>query len=100
MTNYSHEENAVIAAVAFKMHMQQVTEKVVEEQFQDICGAESFMKKNRMKRRKKFRLKIWSELLPKWKTTSLKYMILWKKSTSALWKSQGLLILVLSYPLT
>ena len=31
MTNYSHEENAVVAAVAFKMHMQQVTEKVVEE---------------------------------------------------------------------
>ena len=31
MTNHSHEENAVVAVVSFKMHMQQVTEKVVEE---------------------------------------------------------------------
>ena len=27
-------------AVAFRMQMQKVIEKVVEEQFQDICGAE------------------------------------------------------------
>ena len=40
MTKYSHKENAVVATVTFKMKMQQVTEKVVEEQFQDICRVE------------------------------------------------------------
>ena len=40
MTKYSHEENATAAAVTFRMQMQQVTEKVAEEEFQDICGAE------------------------------------------------------------
>ena len=40
MTNYSHEENATVAAATFKMQMQQVIEKVVEEEFQDICGVE------------------------------------------------------------
>ena len=29
-------------------------------------------------------MNIWSKLLLKWKTISLKFMILWKKSTSAL----------------
>ena len=52
------------------------------------------------KRRKKFRLKIWNKLLLKGKTTKFKYMILWKKSTSALWKSQVLLTSIISYPLT
>ena len=33
MTKYSREENVVAIAMAFKMKMQQVTEKVVEEQF-------------------------------------------------------------------
>ena len=40
MTKYSHEENAAAAAATFKMQIQQVTEKVVEEQFQDIFGVE------------------------------------------------------------
>ena len=40
MTKYSHEENAVGAAVSFKVQMQQVTEKVTKEWFQDIYGAE------------------------------------------------------------
>ena len=40
MTKYSHEENTTAAVVTFKMQIQQVTEKFVEEQFQDICGAE------------------------------------------------------------
>ena len=40
MAKYCHEENAVAATTTFKMKMQQVIEKVVEEQFQDICGAE------------------------------------------------------------
>ena len=40
MTKYSYEENAVVAAATFNMQMQQVTEKVAEEQFQDIYGAE------------------------------------------------------------
>ena len=40
MTKYSYEENAVVAAATFNMQMQQVTEKVAEEQFQDIDGAE------------------------------------------------------------
>ena len=31
------------------------------------------------------------QALLKWKTTNLKYMILWKKSTLTLWKSQELL---------
>ena len=40
MTKYSHEENAAAIALTFKMKMRQVTKKVAEEQFQDICGAE------------------------------------------------------------
>ena len=40
MTKYSNEDNAVSIAVTFRMKMQQVIEKVVEKQFQDICGAE------------------------------------------------------------
>ena len=40
MTKYSHEENAVVVAMTFKMKMQQVTGKVAKEQFQEICGAE------------------------------------------------------------
>ena len=40
MTKYSHEENAIVATTTFKMQMQQVIEKVAEEQFQDIYGAE------------------------------------------------------------
>ena len=39
MTKYSHEENAVTTATTFRMQMQQVTEKVAKNQFQDICGA-------------------------------------------------------------
>ena len=39
MTKYSHEENAAAVAMKFKMKMQQITEKIVEEQFQDIYGA-------------------------------------------------------------
>ena len=38
MTKYSHEENAVVVAMTFKMQIQQVTKKVTKEQFQDICG--------------------------------------------------------------
>ena len=38
MTKYSHEENAAVVATTFRMQMQQVTEKIAEEQFQDICG--------------------------------------------------------------
>ena len=37
MIKYSHEENAASAAATFKMKMQQVTKKVAEKQFQDIC---------------------------------------------------------------
>ena len=40
MTKYSHEENAATTVATFKMQMEQVTERVVEEQFQDICGVE------------------------------------------------------------
>ena len=40
MTKYSHEENVTATVEAFKMHMQQITEKNAEEQFQDICGDE------------------------------------------------------------
>ena len=40
MTKYSHKENVAATSMTFKMKMQQVTEKVAEEQFQDICGAE------------------------------------------------------------
>ena len=39
MTKYSHEENAAAAGATFKMKMQKVIEKVIGEQFQDICGA-------------------------------------------------------------
>ena len=40
MTKYSHKENAVTTAVTFKMQMQQIIEKIIEEQFQGIYGAE------------------------------------------------------------
>ena len=40
MNKYSHEENMASKVVRFKMQMQQVTKKVIEQQFQDICGAE------------------------------------------------------------
>ena len=40
MTKYSHKENVVVAAAKFKIQIQQITENFVEEQFQDICGAE------------------------------------------------------------
>ena len=40
MEKYSHEENATAAVVEFRIQMQQVIEKNVEVQFQDICGAE------------------------------------------------------------
>ena len=38
MTKHSHEENETAIGAVVKMQMQQVTKKVVEEQFQDICG--------------------------------------------------------------
>ena len=31
MTNYSHEKNAVVAAVTFKMKMQQITKKILQK---------------------------------------------------------------------
>ena len=41
MTKYSHEENAVVATMTFKMQMQQITKKkIAEEQFLDINGME------------------------------------------------------------
>ena len=40
MTKYSHEENTATEVATFKMQMQQVTKKVTEERFQDICGDE------------------------------------------------------------
>ena len=33
MTKYSHEENAIVVATTFKMKMQQVNKKILEEQF-------------------------------------------------------------------
>ena len=36
MTKYSHKENAVVVNATFKMKIQQVTEKVAKEQFQDM----------------------------------------------------------------
>ena len=33
MTRYSHEENTVAVVATFKMKMQQVIEKIAEEQF-------------------------------------------------------------------
>ena len=87
-------------ATKFKMQMLQVTEKVTKEQFQEICGVEVIYEEESDGGGVEIHIDIWSKILQKWNTTSLKYMILWKKSTSALWKSQGLLTSVLSYPLT
>ena len=39
MTKYSHEENAASVATTFRIEIQQVNEKIIEDQFQDICGA-------------------------------------------------------------
>ena len=40
MTDYSHEENVDAVVAEFKMKMQKIIEKIAEEQFQSICGAE------------------------------------------------------------
>ena len=40
MTKYSHKENTVVATMTFRMQMQQVTEKITKERFQDIYGVE------------------------------------------------------------
>ena len=40
MNQYYHEENTAAATATFRMKMQQVIEKVVEEQFQDVYGVE------------------------------------------------------------
>ena len=99
MTNYCHEENVIDTTTIFKMQMHQITEKIVKE-LQDIYGVDVIYKEESDEEEEKFKLKIWSKLLLKWKTKSLKYMVLWKKSTSTLWKSQGLLTSIISYPLT
>ena len=39
ITNYSQEENAVVATAIFKMKVQQTVERI-EEHLQDTCGAE------------------------------------------------------------
>ena len=44
MTKYSHEKNVAATTVPFKMQMQQVTEKVTKEQFQNIWEAEVIYK--------------------------------------------------------
>ena len=59
MTKYSHEENSIAVAATFKMQVQQDIEKVVEEQFQDICGVEVIYEEQSDEEEKKFRLKIW-----------------------------------------
>ena len=40
MTNYSHQDNVATIVMTFKMKMQKITKKIVEEQLQSICGAE------------------------------------------------------------
>ena len=40
MTKYSHEENVSTTATTFKMQIQQIIEKITEEQFQEICRGE------------------------------------------------------------
>ena len=59
MTKYSQKENAVIATATFKMKMQQVIEKIVKEQFQDICRAEViYEEESDEEKERKFILKI------------------------------------------
>ena len=65
ITKYSNEENVTDEAKTFRMQMQQVTKKFVEEQFQDICGVEVIYDEDQMKKRKKLILKVWSKLLLK-----------------------------------
>ena len=67
MTEYSHEENAVAVVATFKIQMQQVTEKVIEEQFQDICGAEVIYEEDSDEEEKEIQIEDLEQAPPKMK---------------------------------
>ena len=45
MTNYSQEEKAVAVTAIFKMKVQQIMERIEEENLQNNCGAEIILKR-------------------------------------------------------
>ena len=72
MTKYSHEENAATAAATFKMEMHQVIEKVAEEHFQDICGAEVIYEEESDEEKEEIHIEDLEQTPPKRYTISLK----------------------------
>ena len=91
MTKYSHEENAVAAVVTLKMQMHQVTERIAEEEFQDICGAEMIYEEESDKEEEKIQIEDLEQAPPKMEDNKLQVHDPMKKSTSALCKSQDYL---------
>ena len=100
MTKYSHEENVVVATTTFKMQMQQVTEKVAEEQFQDICGAEVIYEEESYEDEEEIQIKDVVQAPPKMEDNKPQVHDPIEEVNLGTWKSQRLLTLVLSYPLT
>ena len=80
MNKCSHKENAVAATVTFKMKMQQVIEKVAEEQFCDICGAEVIYEEELDEEEEEIQIEDLEQAPHKMEDNKLKYMILWKRS--------------------
>ena len=81
MSKYSHEENAGAITATLKTKMQQVTEKVTEEQFQDICAVEVIYEEESDKKDGEVQIKDLKQIPPKMEDNNL------KKLTPTLWKS-------------
>ena len=96
MTKFPHEENVAVAIATFKMQIQQVIEKVVKEHFQDICGAEVIYEEKLDEEEDEIQIEDLEHAPPKMEDNKPQVY----DPMEALWKSQGLLISVLSYPLT
>ena len=83
------------------MQMQQVTEKKnAEEQFHDICRAEVIYEEEADEEGEEFQIEDFEQTPPKMEDNKPQVHDPTKNSILTLWKSQGLLISVLFYPLT
>ena len=63
MINYSHEKNATTLASKFKCS--KLLKKFQKSGSKAFVKLKRFMNKNQMEMERKFKLKIWSKLLPK-----------------------------------
>ena len=84
MIKYSHEENATVAATTFKMQIQQVTKKVAEEHFQDICGVEVIYEEELDKKEEEIHIEDLEQAPPKMEANK-------PQVHDPMWKSQRLL---------